>query len=294
MQNKKGFLALFLNSICLGTYGIWVKLLQNTFSAYQQVAIRSIIAFLFSVMLALILKSNWKFHKKHQKHFAFYLFSFVVSTILFTVGVTQTTIAISIFDFYIGSILSAFLIGLFFFGEALSVRKICSVVFILLALCILSYPHLFMLFAPGFLASIGSGIFDGIGNGFKKYFGGKIERPVLIVYQIGATLLITLVLLLFARQPLLPTHASFLHLSMLFIYGIIFLAVAYLSMYGFQHFNLNLGTIVISLELFWAPVFAFFVFSQTLTVTQLIGGVFIGAAIVTPYIKLQKIFLYRS
>lgn len=285
MQDKKGFFALLLNAVVLGTYGIWVRLLQNTFTASQQVVGRSIISFLLAGTIALFLKSRWKFQKKYNLHLVFYLFSFAISTLLFTIAVVKTSIALSVFSLYIGSIASAFILGIFWFGEKINVKKFISIVFVIFAFIAFIFPHSTNELNIGFIVGIFAGIFDGIGNGFKKYFGGKIERPVLIVYQLFSTLIVALIVTLFVHETFIWSMLNIANSTIMIFYGALFLVVSYLSMYGFQHFNLNLGTIIISTELFWAPFFAFLIFHETLTSYEIIGGICLTVAILIPYIK---------
>lgn len=288
MQDKKGFLSLVLNGMLLGTYGIWVRLLQYSFTGYQQVIARSIIAFILAVLIALLLKTKWGYSKKYHSHLALYLFCFAMSTILFTLGVIYTSIATGVFGLYIGSILSAFILGVIMFKEKITFLKAVSIAFVILALLTFILPLSGKILNTGLIISISAGIFDSIGNAFKKYFGGKIERPALIVFQTFSSLLVALGLTIFTHETFATSHLSLINIGMIVTYGGIFLAVAYLSMYGFQHFDLNLGTIIISSELFWAPFFALLIFHELLSSYQILGGVFIAAAILIPYAGTYK------
>jgi len=289
MKDKKGLLALTLNGILLGTYGTFTILLQNTLTGLQQVALRSIIAFLLAVPLIFILKSKLHFEKKYNKHLLLYLTSFALSSILFTTSVIKSSIALGVFGLYIGSILCAFIIGFIFFKEKLTTAKIVSVILVVIAIFLINSPTTKAIFSIGLFVGILGGVFDAIGNGFKKYFGGKIERPTLISFQIFSTLIISLFFSIIWHEIIkLPHLFSFGFLGIL-LYAVTYLTVAYLSMYGFQHFDLNLGTIVISSELFWAVLFAFILFHQIPSIYQIIGGILIGLAIITPYLKFAKI-----
>lgn len=287
MQDKKGFLSLLLNAVILGTYGVWVRLLQDNFTASQQVAGRSVISFLLAVVIVFLLRKKWSWEKKYNKHLFLYLFSFAISTLLFTIAVIETSIALSVFSLYIGSIISAFIIGIFYFQEKIGKGKMLSIFFVILAFIAFTLPVSANVLNFGFFIGLLSGIFDGIGNAFKKYFGGKIERPILIVLQLFATLIVALVASIFIRESFVWSSVNLPNSVVMLIYGGLFLAVSYLSMYGFQHFNLNLGTVVISTELFWAPFFAFLFFRETLTGYQIIGGILLAAAILVSYFNLQ-------
>jgi drug/metabolite transporter (DMT)-like permease len=57
------------------------------------------------------------------------------------------------------------------------------------------------------------------------------------------------------------------------LYGASFAAVSYLMVYGFRRAKLSIGTVMVSSELFFGPVLAFFIFTERLSLLQIIGGI---------------------
>jgi drug/metabolite transporter (DMT)-like permease len=52
-----------------------------------------------------------------------------------------------------------------------------------------------------------------------------------------------------------------------------------LPIFGFQHFDLNLGAIVLSSELFFTILFGLFIFGEVSATSEVIGGICIVLAI---------------
>jgi drug/metabolite transporter (DMT)-like permease len=88
-----------------------------------------------------------------------------------------------------------------------------------------------------------------------------------------------LALIALNKQEILPsiTPASWL---IVIFFGLLIVAVNYLLLLGFRNFDLNLGTILLSSEMVFTPIFAFLAFGEAPSLYVIIGGVFIAASIV--------------
>jgi drug/metabolite transporter (DMT)-like permease len=58
------------------------------------------------------------------------------------------------------------------------------------------------------------------------------------------------------------------------------MSVSFLTLIGFQNFDLNLGTIIISSELIFAPIFAALAFHEYPSANEIFGGLFIALSII--------------
>jgi drug/metabolite transporter (DMT)-like permease len=68
-------------------------------------------------------------------------------------------------------------------------------------------------------------------------------------------------------------------------YGFFSIAVAFLTLVGFQDFDLNLGTIVLSSELFFATIAGLLLFHEYPTQNEVTGSALIILAIIILNIK---------
>ena len=124
-------------------------------------------------------------------------------------------------------------------------------------------------------------------SSLRKFLGGQIDRFILIVVQMIGGISITSLLVVFFHETRFPILSLF-NLFVLFIFGGLVVLIAYLMLIGFQNFDLNLGTIVLSSEVFFAPLFGAIIFKEYLTMFELLGGTFIIIAIILPNVPQPK------
>ncbi len=169
------------------------------------------------------------------------------------------------------------MIGIIFFKEKGSLGKWLSLALVGAGLCVYVYPFSFSSITTGCVFAMLSGLFDTLANSFRKYLSGKVDRFVLVVLQMIGGLILAVALMLVFGQTSMPSLSSFAWLVGA-IFGVCLVAISYLTLIGFQYFELNLGEVVLSSELFFATVLAFVFFGETATVTEIAGGLLILTA----------------
>lgn len=78
-------------------------------------------------------------------------------------------------------------------------------------------------------------------------------------------------------------------IAIAFIYGLLFLIISYLLLIGFQKTDINIGSMLVSTELFFGPLFAYIIFRETLSVSEILGSLFVVVAVIN--LNLKKSFL---
>ena len=68
-------------------------------------------------------------------------------------------------------------------------------------------------------------------------------------------------------------------------YGLLFFACSRLSVFGFNRGPMGLGTVLLSVEVVVGPALAYVFFGESLNVTEVVGGVFTGAAVVSTALR---------
>lgn len=276
-QTTLGLVSLLSSGLIFGSFGVWVRLLSADLSSYQQIAFRNIIALGIALLIIIITKIKINFKGASPKYLFLFGISFPLGVICYTLSVLNTTIMLSIFSFYLGSILSSLVIGILVFKEKLTIQKTLS-----LALVILGFTF----FAKGLnslnigiILGIMGGLFDVVSNSFRKHLAGKINRVVLtLIPQIGGIVVATIFMIQSATFQIPSINTSSWLIGIIF--GALLFSVNYLLLYGFQHFDLNLGTIAISSEVVFASLFGYLLFAETPSPTDFYGGMLIVAAIV--------------
>ncbi|MCL5091096.1 MAG: DMT family transporter [Patescibacteria group bacterium] len=287
MNKFKSFFALLASGIIFGTFGIWIRLLNKELTTYQQITTRSFIGFFFAVIIAFLLKQRLSLNKVNKLHLFGYLFFSPLDGIFFVLAMLNTKIVTAIFAFYASALLSSFFIGKIFFKEKITSVKFFSLLLTVLGLFLLSYPFSLVNFNLGFLFGIISGFFDTGVNVFRKLLSGKVERFVLAGMQMFVVAVVTLLLMGVINQAL-PVNISISTLIVVLIFGFLLMSISFLTLVGFQNFDLNLGTIVISSELVFAPIFAAIAFREYPTIKEILGGFLIAFSILVPNLSFFK------
>lgn len=95
----------------------------------------------------------------------------------------------------------------------------------------------------------------------------------------GGVIFISLVLLFVSHQSLILAEMTLNSVFVGIIFGGFLMSISFLTLIGFKNYDLNLGTIVLSSELVFAPVFAIIFFKEFPSEIEIMGGVFIASAI---------------
>ncbi len=126
-MNKKliGFSSLFLTSIVFGSFGVWIRLLNQVLTIYQQIVFRNLIALVFAIGIIFLGKRFVaNFNQVKKVKLLFYSFSIPLSVIFYNIGILNTKISVVTFAFYIGTILFSWIFSFIFFKETLTLVRI--------------------------------------------------------------------------------------------------------------------------------------------------------------------------
>ena len=81
-----------------------------------------------------------------------------------------------------------------------------------------------------------AGISDVISNSMKKYLGGKVDRMVLVFYQMLAGAVLGGILVVASGEFALLQPLDFVAIMWLLFFTLNFFLLSYLAAYGFQTF----------------------------------------------------------
>ncbi len=276
MSDKyKGFLALLVCSVIFASFSIWVRLLGRDLLPYQQIGFRNGIALVISLMTMIFFKQSFRSISKVSLWWlTAYTVTFPIAVVLYTLSVLQTKIITTIFGLYLGSLVTSLVIGIFFFKEKITQGKVLSLGLVVTGLVVYIYPFDSNFFSIGIGLALLSGVFDALANSFRKFLAGKIDRFVLVALQMIGGLVVAIGLMSLYGQLTLPVLSP---LSWIVggIFGLSLVVISLLTLIGFSKFDLNLGTIVLSSELFFASIFGLLIFGEKATITELVGGTLI-------------------
>lgn len=273
-SQTRGGLALLGSAFILGTFGFLVRVLSESFGTYAQVSARMGLAFLILFAINLIYH---RAKKLSRKELGFSLLLGLNSTAIlsfFTIAILTTKVADTVFLLYFGCILISLLLGTVLYKESFGIQKILALVLALGGLVM--YTDSLVALSFGAVAAILSGAFEGSGNVIRKALQG-VDKPTVLQWQfLGCT--ISALLLTFAMPDPIIKDISVIALIALLVFALCQIALNTLLLYGFQHFDVNIGSIILSAEVFFAAVMGYFLYGETLTSFEIIGGLAIFAA----------------
>jgi drug/metabolite transporter (DMT)-like permease len=274
-----GPLSLLTVGALYGLSAVIAKYLSDFIDPYQVVEYRFGIALLGAVALLFVLRQKFQLKQLDKKTLTWFALTFPASAILFTLSIFHASVALAVFSFYTANLVSQFVIGRVFFGEQIDLYKKLAFIFSILALAAFTNPFGNFTVTLGLVYGLLSGVVQGVASAFQKKLSNATGKTSLLIIQAFAGFAMAFVILLATGRELTPELSGFAWL-MTFLFGLSMLAIMYLFLVGYKYTNLNIGSILVSSELVFGPLFAFLLLSEGLTANILIGGIFTTIAAV--------------
>lgn len=287
MEQRKGFIALVSTAAILGTFGVLIRQLAITFSDSGQVFARSLFATLIIASIVLYKKINpFRIEKKNIKQLLLFSIVFPLSILCFTVSANLIKVTNSLFMLYVGSLVSTAIFGKVLFKEKFGFKHISALALVFTGLSFFVYPFSFETLSLGIVLGLLSGIFEGSSHTLRRLMK-DVKREVVVFYQSISGVILAAALLLFSNEVFINEfHWSAIFVAILF--GLLLVSIGYLLVYGFGNFDVNLGTIILATELFFALVINAIFLKEYPTSNELIGGLLIFSGTAITSLKLNN------
>lgn len=279
--NFKGFLALFGTSVIYGIFGVIVRNLEPYLTGNQMTAARAIIvALIVGLFLVIKNKKSLIVERKYWLPLFVHSITFGATIFLFTYAVLITTLTKSVFSFYSTTLIMSLVVGMIFFKEKFTTRKKISFFLAVAGLIFFIFPTGIATIDLGMIMTGIAGICDVITNSMKKFLGGKVDNLVLVFYQMLTGVILGLGLIFYSGEFTMAQQLDLPGTLWLLFFALNFFLLSYLTAYGFQHFDLNLGTIILSLEFVWASIAGTLLYGEEITIYQIAASVLLVICIV--------------
>lgn len=286
-QKVIGIASLLLVGLLFGLSGVMAKYLSESLSALQVTEYRFIGALLTALLAAAVFRKKLQFNKYNKRFLVPFLFTLPISAIFFTLAIFNTSVALAVFSFAISSLLASFVLGRIFFNEHIHTYKQLSLILMTVAILVFTNPFGESVLSIGFVFGILSGLIHGATASFQKMLSGESDKLSLITLQSATSALMLIIILLFTQEPVFIMLSAFDWL-IAFLFGATMLAISYLFLVGFKYVNLGTGSILVSSELLFGPLFAFLVLSENLGAQIVIGGILTALAAIFANIAAPK------
>ncbi len=204
-----------------------------------------------------------------------------LGALMFVVAVNRIDVAGALFLSQAANIVVAVLLGKLFFNERLNGQAGIAVGCALIGVSL--YTGVTFDVGIGSVAALVSGVFVCTGFAIRKLVVG-IPRSTVMLHQFAIGFLVSSAIAVAASGDAIRQFDG----TALFA-GIAYTGVALLGqillLYGFAHFNINLGAIILTSELVFGALVGWVAFNEIPTLLQMVGGMFIAAAAVIAAVR---------
>lgn len=149
------------------------------------------------------------------------------------------------------------------------------------------YSDAILAVSVGVVAGVLSGVSDGISNGIRKTLKG-VDRNTVLQYQFATGSLFALLIVVLSKQEVL-IQASLVPIIATGVFAILQIGLGNLLLYGFQNFDVNIGTIIVASELFFATILGYLFFRESTTTQEFAGGVLIFSASILSAVDFKEL-----
>lgn len=291
---QKGFLSLLFAGFIYGLFGIFTRQLAVMFGDAAQVIARQLIITLLA--LGILVWQRETITMPHGKRKLLAIFGIISFLNAFTFTTSANLIKVSNTVFFVnsGSLVGSLLIGTLFFKEKLTAFKLTVLGLCLVGILVFTYPIQLDASLLGIVLGLGAGITDAVSNSIKKYLK-EIPRTLLLLNQYAIAVVFGLSALPFIQEVHIR-EIDLASLAALLLFGLALLLVGNATIYGFQNFDLNLGSVVLASELVFSLIISASLLHEYPTINEVVGGIIIFAAIILINIKidLSRFRLWRT
>lgn len=285
-DSTKGAGALLGAAFTYACFGLLIREMAVMFGDNAQTAFRFVAAFAILGFIALCIKRPVKLSRRTLLQIAGLGVAFFGVVLLFTISVNLTKIGNTVFLLYAGSIITSLLVGTLIFKERLTGMKLFAIALSLVGLAM--YSSAILALSVGVVTAIASGVLDGVSNGVRKALKG-IDRNTVLLYQYGFGAICALIALAIAPHDAIRSVSIF-PIIVGIVFGALLVGIGKLLLYGFQHFDVNVGTVILATELVFALLIGWLFYQEVPTANELIGGIVIFVASIVSAVDFRALW----
>lgn len=281
MLSYTGVLSLVFATFIYGLYGVFSRMIGIEFGVFAQSTIKNLIV----VILSLLIVLKYQLWKTPQKQDWPWIIMWVCGDLAATIGIfiafNKISIGTAYLLFYAGSLVAGSIIGRVIFQEKLSDVKSVSIVLSLLGLFIIYSLNIEASKLVFLLLAFLSGNFVAVYNTFSKKFSHKYHQMQLVFLNMSISFIISLFLtVLLKENP--PVFSFSIPWLGVFLFALSYLFTVPLLIYGFRKNEVQIGSLIMPLEVVFGSIFGLIFYKETLSVSMIIGGLLIIIASVLP------------
>lgn len=268
--------ALLAAALLFAVTNVLVREMADMWGNQAQVAARFAIVWLILVVFARIRKGA-KTVIPRSKIMTAVTYSILasVSILFFTLSVQMTTIANTLFTSNATELFVAFLLGTLLLKEKLTIRKFIAIGLALAGLAL--YADSILVGSVGIIFGLLGGAFTaGCNLLAKKLKGVDLGAIMRMQFGLGAVFM-TALTFLFSPNDIIRT-VSIEGIAATIAFALILIAATRLVLYGFQHSDINIASVILSSQLAFGALLGFLIYQEVLATHEIFSGLLILCA----------------
>jgi len=255
---------------------VLVREMADMWGDQAQVAVRFALVWLILMLFTGLSKNVRKKIPRPKRTLAVLYSVFAATAILFfTLSVQATTIANTLFTSNATELFVAFLLGSFLLREKFTARKVIAIVLAMTGLAL--YADSILVGSAGIIFGLLGGATTALCNLLaKKLKGVDLGAILRMQFGLGAVFMIALTLL-FSPDDIIRT-VSVEGVVATVVFALILIVATRLVLYGFQHSDINVASVILSSQLAFGALLGFFVYQEVLATHEIVSGLLILCA----------------
>ncbi len=251
---------------------VLVREMATMWGDQAQVAARFVLVWAILMAFSKFRKSKTRIPRDKMVPAVLYSLFASVAILFFTLSVQMTTIANTLFTSNATELFIAFLLGTILLKEKLTTRKLIAIG---LGLAGLAF------YADSILVGSAGIVFGMLGGGTtalcnllaKKLKGVDLGAIMRMQFGLGAVSMTLLTLVLSPHDIVRVVSTEGIVATIVF--ALILIGATRLVLYGFQHSDINIASVILSSQLAFGALLGFIVYQEMLTQHEMISGLLI-------------------
>lgn len=276
----KGYVLLLVAAVLYGTYGVWSRLMGETFPPFFQAWTRGILIVMMMLPYLLVTRSIRKIERKDWGFFAVYFALTACTQAPLYYAFNAAPIGTVQLIFYATLVITAYIFGKYYVGEVITRIKLLAMLLAFVGLlCVFGTSVL--VFAPLGLALA---MFNGFASGGEMTSAKRIPEKYssAFVAWTGWVFIVPthyVLSLIFEEQVAFHLNAAW---GWLIVYAIVNMTAFWLGLIGYRLVDASIASLIGLLEILFAVVFGWIIFDETPRAGVYLGGIIILFAAMLP------------
>lgn len=268
--------ALLGAAILFAFTNVLVREVSSMWGDQAQVAARFALVWVILVVFAKLSKGKrTAIPRAKMKYAVAYSILAATAILFFTLSIQNTSMANTLFTSNATELFIAFLLGSFLLREKITSRKIIAIGLALVGLIL--YSDSILVGSIGIIFGLLGGATTALCNVLaKKLKGVDLGATMRMQFGLGAVFMVVLTLI-FSPHDIVRT-VSIEGIVATIVFAFVLIVATRLVLYGFQHSDVNVATVILSTQLAFGALLGFFLYQEVLSSNEIMSGALILCA----------------